>query len=163
MSSSQRSSGLPLYLIPIMLGMCGLLFANLLDSPMLRTTVILISVGIPLFAGGTILGRVQSRGFQRVALIGGIALLILGAMVTVADFGGSFLTEWYVSEQVSQISHPFVVKHRGIGRNAKTFRFGCLNRAYGLLENPFFGHQSIVAFFQAVHMNAKGEINRRLE
>lgn len=81
---SSSHKGLPLYLVPIMLGLSGILFARQLPNPLLQTTVVLLSVAAPLFVGGHLLARMYSGGYQRMVLVGGAILLILGAMVTVA-------------------------------------------------------------------------------
>lgn len=83
MKSSKTS--IPLYLIPIMLGMCGVLFAHQLPNPTLQIIVILLSVGTPLFAVGVLISRFHGTGYQRTFLIVGVILLVLGALVTVAN------------------------------------------------------------------------------
>ncbi|MCX5771444.1 MAG: ATP-binding protein [Candidatus Hydrogenedentes bacterium] len=74
------------YLIPILIGMAGLLFASWapLGSPVLRFTVVLLSVAVPLFAGGNLLAG--SRGFEKVVMLAGVLMLLLGAAVNFSDF-----------------------------------------------------------------------------
>lgn len=76
----------PYYLIPIMMGMAGLLFSRQLEDPLLRGTVVLLSVGVPLFLGGNFMGRIRSDGLQRYLLIVGMLLLTLGAVATIAGY-----------------------------------------------------------------------------
>jgi len=74
------------YLIPILIGMAGLLFASWapLESPVLRFTVVLLSVAVPLFAGGNLL--VGSRGIEKLVMLAGVLMLLLGAAVNFSDF-----------------------------------------------------------------------------
>jgi PAS domain S-box-containing protein len=83
MARSSRTT-IPLYLIPIMLGLCGVLFAHQLANPALQTIVIILSVGMPLFVVGVTISRIHRAGYQRTILILGVIMLVVGAMVTVS-------------------------------------------------------------------------------
>ncbi|MBN2311860.1 MAG: hypothetical protein JXR94_22970, partial [Candidatus Hydrogenedentes bacterium] len=96
--------GFPLYLIPIVLGLGGILFAKQFTSPVLQVSVVLISVAAPLFVGGNLLARVYSRGYQRVVLILGVILLIVGAMVTVAHLSSNVVDFSEVPEQAKTLA-----------------------------------------------------------
>jgi len=74
------------YLIPILIGMAGLLFASWapLGSPVVRFTVVLLSVAVPLFAGGNLLAG--SRGVEKLVMLAGVLMLLLGAAVNFSDF-----------------------------------------------------------------------------
>ncbi|MCC6698161.1 MAG: PAS domain S-box protein [Candidatus Hydrogenedentes bacterium] len=89
MAGARRAS-IPLYLIPIMLGMCGVLFAQQLPNPILQTIVIVLSVGMPLFAVGILMTRIHGTGYQRIFLLGGGVLLVAGALATVAGIPEGF-------------------------------------------------------------------------
>ncbi|MCL4218956.1 MAG: PAS domain S-box protein, partial [Candidatus Hydrogenedentes bacterium] len=90
--------GLPLYLIPILLGVAGILFSREIPEPFLRTAIVMFSVMVPLLAGGNWLARIHSRGHQRIVLIIGVILLTIGAMVS-------------VSELSTQVSRPAPASH----------------------------------------------------
>lgn len=90
--------GLPLYLIPILLGVAGILFSREIPEPFLRTAIVMLSVMVPLLAGGNWLARIHSRGHQRIVLIIGVILLTIGAMVS-------------VSELSTQVSRPAPASH----------------------------------------------------
>ena len=99
--------GLPLYLIPILLGVAGILFSRQIPEPFLRTTIVMLSVVIPLLAGGNWLARIHSRGHQRIVLIIGVILLTIGAMVSVSDLSTQFSRPAPVLEipgSISQLS-----------------------------------------------------------
>lgn len=82
MAKTSRTT-IPLYLIPIMLGMGGVLLAHQFVDPTLQTIVIVLSVSMPLFVVGVLVSRIHSSGYQRVFLILGVVMLVIGAMVTV--------------------------------------------------------------------------------
>lgn len=98
----------PYYLIPIMLGMAGVLFSNQIDDVALRTIVVGVCVTIPVFIGGNLLARIYSDGLQRWLLIGGIAGLSLGAVLTVSGLTESLIKSDVVDPQLGVLS-------RGIG------------------------------------------------
>ncbi|MBI5090879.1 MAG: PAS domain S-box protein [Candidatus Hydrogenedentes bacterium] len=85
---SRPSRSISFYLIPFLVGMCGVIFARQLPSPV-RLPVVLVSVAGPLFVGGYILARVYAAGIQRFLLVSATVLLMLGAMVMVSDVSGS--------------------------------------------------------------------------
>lgn len=98
----------PYYLIPIMLGMAGVLFSNQINDVALRTIVVGICVTIPVFIGGNLLARIYSDGLQRWLLIAGIFGLSLGAVLTVSG-----LTESLIKSDV--VDPDLGVMSRGIG------------------------------------------------
>lgn len=68
------------YLLPIMVGMSGVLFSSQLqDNPLVRFLVVLVSVAIPLFVLGSLLSREGGQGLERLVLMGGMLLLLVGA------------------------------------------------------------------------------------
>jgi len=85
--AAQRRKSLPLYMVPIFIGLCGILFATQLeDSPLLKVIVLLFSVGGSLFAVGMLLARLTVSRFERIAMVIGVILLALGALVSASDF-----------------------------------------------------------------------------
>lgn len=77
---------LPLYLVPILIGLGGILFSRQLDDLSLRGVVLLLSAAVPMFAGGTLLVRHQASHLDRLILLGGVILLLLGATVSVSGY-----------------------------------------------------------------------------
>ncbi|MCP4643147.1 MAG: PAS domain S-box protein [bacterium] len=97
--------GLPLYLIPILIGLFGVLFAQTLTTnPILQIIVVLVSVAAPLFAGGNLLARVYSRGYQRFVLLAGVMMLVVGAMVTVVHLSSGVVDFSEVPEEARNLS-----------------------------------------------------------
>lgn len=94
----------PYYLIPIMMGMAGVLFSSQLEDPVLRAIVVLLCLAIPLFIGGNLLARIYSDGLQRWLLIAGMATLTVGAVVTVSGLSESLVNSEFVPPQVGELS-----------------------------------------------------------
>jgi PAS domain S-box-containing protein len=104
MKSTERRRA-PLYLIPILLGMVGVLFAQQIEVDELRVTIILVSIAMPIFAGGNVLGHLQSRGLERIMILAGLALLCIGALVTAAGLSESLTRPAEVPGAVMRFSH----------------------------------------------------------
>lgn len=94
----------PYYLIPIMMGMAGVLFSSQLEDLWLQGTVILLSVAVPLFVAGNVLGRIRRRGIQSYLLMAGMSLLTLGAVVAVSGYSESLIASEMVSKEVGEFS-----------------------------------------------------------
>lgn len=75
-----------LYLIPITLGVGGILVSLQQDDLFIRMIVIVLSVSIPLVAGVNLLAGYKTRLSERIFLGAGIIMLILGASVSVSGF-----------------------------------------------------------------------------
>ncbi len=91
MSQQTRTSRrLAFYLItPILIGLGGIVFSQQWENLYVRTLVLLVSVAIPLFAGGSLWVRYRSSLFERIVLLGGICLLIVGAAMSVSNVSSS--------------------------------------------------------------------------
>ena len=77
---------LPIYLIAIMFGLCGILIAaQIVDNPTLKNVVLLFSLSVPVFAVGMLVSKLNVSRVQRAALIIVVILLALGALVTIAQ------------------------------------------------------------------------------
>ena len=81
---------LPLYLIPIMIGVCGILFSFQFPNPMVRSLVVLVSVATPLFTMGNVMARLRVAKEQRLVLVLGAIMLSLGGLVTAWNLLTSF-------------------------------------------------------------------------
>lgn len=85
-TTSRPLRWLNLYLILILLGLSGMLFAQQLPNPVLRAAVVLLSLSAPLFAGGHLLARFETGGYARYVLAIGVIMLVAGAVATMAQF-----------------------------------------------------------------------------
>ncbi|MBX7254960.1 MAG: PAS domain S-box protein [Candidatus Hydrogenedentes bacterium] len=104
MSATRQRLRLPLYMIPIVLGLCGVRFAREVSAPEIRFTVILISVAGPSFALGILLNRGRQAGYQRFVLVTGVIMLFVGAMVTVANLSNTVTGTSPVPENIEELS-----------------------------------------------------------
>jgi len=95
---------LSLYLIPVVLGVFGILFARGLDAPVLRGVALLVSVAGPMVAAAYILANLSSRGLERMLLVGGVLLLMVGALGTASGISGMLPQSEGVSQDIEKLS-----------------------------------------------------------
>ncbi|MFO7974979.1 MAG: PAS domain S-box protein [Candidatus Hydrogenedentota bacterium] len=60
------------------------------EEPVLRRITLLLSVALPVFGIGNFLARLHVTGLQKLLLLTGVLMLIVGGLATVADFPGTF-------------------------------------------------------------------------
>ena len=92
------------YLIPTLIGLGGLLFSRQIDNAILRFAVILVSVAVPLFAGGNLLARYGGQGRVRFLLLGGIVMLLIGAAASLSDVAETMAEQQVIPRSVADIS-----------------------------------------------------------
>jgi len=85
-----RKQDLSLCLVFLLIGMGGVLFSTRWEDPILHRITLLLSVALPAFGVGNFLARLQVTGLQKLFLIAGVLMLIVGGMTTIADFPGTF-------------------------------------------------------------------------
>ncbi len=73
------------YLVPILIGLGGVLFSNEFESAMMRFAVILLSVSVPLFASGNMLARRGGAATGKFVLLAGVLLLMIGAAASLSE------------------------------------------------------------------------------
>ena len=76
----------PLYLIPIMIGLCGVLFSRQIPDLLWRSVVVMVSVSAPQFVIGTAIARLPRQRSKRLLLIVGAVILFVGGIVTILDY-----------------------------------------------------------------------------
>jgi PAS domain S-box-containing protein len=94
----------PYYLIPVALGMAGVLFSNQLEDPLLQVFVVMLCLGFPLFMGGNLFARIHSGGAQRLLLASGMVMLTVGAVVTLTGNSDTLFDPEMVPEDLNQLS-----------------------------------------------------------
>ena len=87
-------------MIPIALGLAGVLFSTQLEDPILQGVIILLCLALPLSLSGNLLGRIYRDGFQRILLVSGMAALTLGSILAVTGFSERLVDHEYVSVNV---------------------------------------------------------------
>lgn len=83
-----------LYLIPIIMGTGGIAVSMQLTDLYVRIIVLMLSVAVPLFAGGNVLARYRTARVERFLLGLGLAMLIFGATLSVSGLGSSLMWDW---------------------------------------------------------------------
>lgn len=76
-------------LVPVVLGMLGVFFATQLQDTLLQITVILLCLAVPLFVSGNLLARYRMDLLQRIALLAGMAMLMVGAIAGIMGYSTS--------------------------------------------------------------------------
>lgn len=85
---------LALYLLtPIFIGLGGVVFSQQWDNLAIRTMVLLASVAVPVFAGGSLWVRYRSSRLERIVLLVGVLMLIVGAVLSVSGLPGTLETK----------------------------------------------------------------------
>ncbi len=91
------------YLIPILLGGAGVLFALSLDAPLPRSLILLVSLLVPLTVGGNLLSRYQTNWDERLILRVGMFLGALSIAVTFSQLPHTLVGEGYVGVATGQL------------------------------------------------------------
>lgn len=131
----------PFYLVPIVIGMCGVLFSHQITDPGLRIAVVLASVAAPLLAGGNLLARLYSQGSERFMILAGLALLFVGALVTASGFPEDLTKLEEVPESVAVLSRYLGLASLFVGLIALLVMFIRREEAIGEIGDRF-GHLS---------------------
>ena len=92
------------YLIPTLIGLGGLLFSRQIDNAILRFAIILVSVAVPLFAGGNLLARYGGQGRVRFLLLGGIVMLLIGAAARLSEVAETMAEQQVIPQSVAEVS-----------------------------------------------------------
>lgn len=96
----KRINERPLYLIPVALGMMGVLFSNQLEDPIQQAVVVLFCLAVPLFVGGNLFSHIHSDGFQRTLLAGSLIALTVGSIVSVTGLSERLVDYEYVPQYI---------------------------------------------------------------
>lgn len=94
-----------LYLIPIVIGLGGVVFSQQLGSLLFRSIVLALSITVPLFASVNLLARYHSSRLERAVLLAGVLFLILGGGFSVSDLSSTLDEQPFLPEALSQALH----------------------------------------------------------
>ncbi|MFO7774391.1 MAG: PAS domain S-box protein [Candidatus Hydrogenedentota bacterium] len=128
---------MPLYLIPVIIGMAGVLFSRQFDSAVVRGAVVLASVTLPVFAGGRLLAHLHMKRRERFMLIGGMFLLVLGAAITLSGFTDRLMETHDIAPYVGVMSRWLGMLSLVIGLMAVLFIAVRTDEAFGELGGRF--------------------------
>lgn len=133
----QSQTRVPLYLIPVIIGMAGVLFSRQFDSAVVRGAVVLASVALPVFAGGRLLAQLHMKRRERFMLIGGMFLLILGAAITLSGFTDRLIETHDIAPYIGVMSRWLGMLSLVIGLTAVLFIAVRTDEAVGELGGRF--------------------------
>ena len=128
---------MPLYLIPIIIGMAGVLFSRQFDSALVRGAVVLVSVALPVFAGGRLLAHLHMKRRERFMLIGGMFLLILGAAITLSGLADRLIETRDIAPYVGVMSRWLGMLSLVVGLMAVLFIAVRTDEAFGEVGGRF--------------------------
>lgn len=95
---------LTLFVIPVLIGLGGVVFSQQFASPLWRWMTVLISLALPIYAGGNLLARFHTSRIERLAMLSGVLMLILGAVFSVSGLAGAVLGDFMEFEGVADTS-----------------------------------------------------------
>jgi PAS domain S-box-containing protein len=92
------------YVVPVLIGLGGVVFSQQLDNIVWRYIALIISIALPLYAGSNLLSRYHTSLLERLVMLGGILLLILGAAYSFSSLSHSLEHNEYVSDFIINLS-----------------------------------------------------------
>lgn len=92
------------YLVPILIGLGGVLFSSEFEGALTRFGVVLVSVSIPLFASGNMLARRGGAGSGKYVLLIGVIMLMIGAAASLSELPDTSGQEDVFAQRVIGIS-----------------------------------------------------------
>ncbi|MCK5862297.1 MAG: PAS domain S-box protein [Candidatus Hydrogenedentes bacterium] len=87
-----------LYVVPVFIGLGGIIFSQQLETQLWRAVALIISVALPLYAAGNLLARFRTSTLERLGMLSGVLLLILGAAFSVSGLSDSLRNIQYLDE-----------------------------------------------------------------
>lgn len=92
------------YVIPVLLGLGGLVFAQQFESLTLRAGTLLISIALPLYAGGNLIARYRTSQLERFIMLSGVLMLIVGAGISFFSAPGDMAVQLMEDPDISRAS-----------------------------------------------------------
>jgi PAS domain S-box-containing protein len=95
-----------LYLIPIIIGIGGIAISMQLRDLYVRIIILMLSVSIPLYAGGNVLARYRTGRVERFFLGLGLFMLIFGETLSVSGLGTGLAFDyraWFAGENLMRL------------------------------------------------------------
>ena len=88
---------LSLYVIPVLIGLGGIIFSQQLGDHLWRSVALMVSVALPLYAAGNLLARFRTSTLERLGMLSGVLMLILGAAFSVSGLSDSVASIQYLN------------------------------------------------------------------
>lgn len=95
---------LTFYVIPVIIGLGGLVYSQQLDSLFWRYIALIISITIPLYTGSSLLSRYQTGLLERIGMGVGVLMLFLGAAYSVSGLPDNLAGQDYNTDTFVDIS-----------------------------------------------------------
>ncbi len=95
---------LSLYVVPVLIGLGGIIYSQQLDQPFWRMIALVMSIALPLYAAGNLLARFRTSTLERFVMLSGVLMLILGAAFSILGLPETFIMTRYVDETVINAS-----------------------------------------------------------
>jgi PAS domain S-box-containing protein len=92
---------LSLYVVPVLIGLGGIIFAQQLSDQLWRSVALIISIALPLYAAGNLLARFRTSTLERLGMLSGVLMLIMGAAFSVSGISDSIGMVQYLDETLS--------------------------------------------------------------
>lgn len=179
----ETQSRLTFYVIPVFIGLGGVIYSQQLATPFWRYCALILSVSIPLYTASSQLSRYQTSMWERLGMVIGVLLLIIGAAYSVSGLAGGFSGDEYPADAYLNISQIvgmlslflglFVVLYTavrtgaGIDEMADRFRFLAEHISEGFILSTPEGtvvlvNQQILDMFGMSRQEALGKDARKL-
>lgn len=105
MPSPEVSRRLSLYIVPVLIGLGGIIFAQQLGDTLLRSVALIISVALPLYAAGNLLARFRTSTIERLVMLSGVLMLIMGATFSLSGLSDTVSVVEYLDETLGNMLH----------------------------------------------------------
>ncbi len=67
------------FVVPVLIGLGGIVFSQQLPQAALRYAALFVSGALPLYAAGNLLARFNTSRFERLVILTGVLLIMVGA------------------------------------------------------------------------------------
>lgn len=94
---------LSLYVVPVLIGLGGIIFSQQLGDHLWRSVALVMSVALPLYAAGNLLARFRTSTLERLGMLSGVLMLILGAAFSVSGLSNSISNVQYLDATAGYI------------------------------------------------------------
>ncbi len=96
---------LTFYIIPVLIGLGGVVFSSQFQSILWRSVTLFVSVALPLYAAGNLIARYRTSRLERVVMLSAVLMLVLGAASTVTGLTNTLVSQFFeYNESINTLS-----------------------------------------------------------
>lgn len=99
---SETQRRVTFFVVPVLIGLGGVVYSQQLDSTFWRYVALSVSLALPLYSAGNLLSRYQTSILDRVGMVLGVLMLILGAAYSLSGLPAGY--EEYAGQSVINFS-----------------------------------------------------------